>query len=57
MKATLYFVGGAFLILAIDCAIGHYLAWRKRRGELIRNADINRFNLGAFKGTRDWRHL
>ena len=45
------------LIIAVDCAIGNYEAYRKQRDLRIRNRDINKFAMGAFKGTRDWRHL
>lgn len=57
MKAVYWFVGAAIVILVIDCGIGAFLEWRKRRDALIRNRDINRYAMGAFKGTRDWRHL
>jgi hypothetical protein len=52
MKVTFWCVGIALAILAVDCALGHYLEWRKRRDELIRNSEINRYCMGSFKGTK-----
>lgn len=52
MKFTLWCVGIAFAILAIDCAVGHYLEWRAKRKELIRNAEINKYCMGSFRGTK-----
>jgi hypothetical protein len=47
----------AVLLYAADLACGWFLEWLKRRDEFIRNAELNRYNMGAFKGTKDWRDL
>ena len=43
---------GAVVLYLADLAIGHFMDWRKRRDELIRNETLNRFNVAAFRGTR-----
>jgi hypothetical protein len=47
-----YVLLGAVAIYAVDLAIGHFLEWRKRRDALIRNEQLNRYNVAAFRGTR-----
>jgi hypothetical protein len=43
---------GAVVLFVADDLIGRYSDWRKKRDELIRNADLNRYNMAAFRGTR-----
>lgn len=47
---------GCFLlvlaIFAIDWAIGTYAKWTKRRASFMRDTEINRYNMGAFRGAR-----
>jgi hypothetical protein len=50
MKFGLWIVGGIVIVLAIDCAIGHYVAWRNKRE---RAQQMARFGMSAFKGTKD----
>lgn len=57
MKYVYGFFALCLAIFLIDVGLAHYADWKKRRAELIRNADLNRYAMGAFKGTRDWRHL
>ena len=45
------------LIFAVDWLIGTFEKYRQRRDEFIRNTEIDRYNMGAFRGTRDWRDL
>ena len=41
------------LAIGIYCAKCSYMEWRERRDMHIRNKNINRYNMGAFRGTKD----
>lgn len=40
------------VVYLADLAVGRFIDWRRRRDEFVRNSDLNRFNMAAFRGTR-----
>jgi hypothetical protein len=51
-----HIVLGCFLLLfaiyLVDNLIGRAIEWRKRRESFLRDTEINRYNMGAFRGAR-----
>ena len=52
-RITLWCLGLALALYALDNLAGRFLEWRKRRDLHIKAKDLARFNIGvAFRGAR-----